>query len=682
MVTTSNCKELAVCKMRSLVTAVPLLVATASARYFPPSPEGITVVKSNVTDGVYISYKEVSYPLILSLLTPQHCAEQYDQPGICETTPGVKSYAGYIHLPPHSLGSVNLDQAYDINLFFYFFESRHDPANSPTTIWMNGGPGSSSLIGLFQENGPCIINEDSNSTSLNPWSWNNYANVLYIDQPVQTGFSYDYLQNGTRNLLTGETKVLEDGEEIPEQNVTFLVGTFPTIEGTHNTANTTQNAIRSLWELLQVWFNEFPEYKPRDDRVSIWTESYGGRYGPSMAAFFEQQNEKIKKGEIKGADYAHYINLDTLGIINGCVDLKIMAPSYPKFAYNNTYGIQAINQSTYEEALQAWSKPNGCKEHLERCHEAAAKGDPDMYGNNPFVNELCHAATECCENYVEGPYFYVDRGFYDIAHRALDPFPSNAFMGFLSQDWVQRALGTPLNWTISIDSVYHAFKSTGDYARDDVLGYVNDLAYVLDRGIKVALVYGDRDYACNWIGGEDVSLAVEYSQAEKFRAAGYAEVRTNESYVGGVTRQYGNFSFTRVFQAGHEVPAYQPETSFVIFNRSLENLDIATGKVSTLEHPDYATEGPSDSWGWLNEIPENPEPKCYTLALTSTCTDEHIAAILNGTAIIKDYYYVGEERNDGSFAAEAPSSSSSSPRKFPRRVDWGMRRSIPILPDE
>lgn len=44
-------------------------------------------------------------------------------------------------------------------------------------------------MGALSENGPCFVNKDSNSTYLNPWSWNNEVNMLYIDQPVQVGFS-------------------------------------------------------------------------------------------------------------------------------------------------------------------------------------------------------------------------------------------------------------------------------------------------------------------------------------------------------------------------------------------------------------------------------------------------------------------------------------------------------------
>jgi carboxypeptidase C (cathepsin A) len=104
-----------------------------------------------------------------------------------------------------------------------------------------------------------------------------------------------------------------------------------------------------------------------------------------------------------------------------------------------------------------------------------------------------------------------------------------------------------LNWTESIDSVYYAFTSLGDYPRSDMLGYLEDIAYVLDAGIKVAFVFGDRDYACNWVGGEEVSLAIDYSDADQFRAAGYADIQTNSDYVGGAVRQYGNFSFSRVY---------------------------------------------------------------------------------------------------------------------------------------
>lgn len=569
------------------------------------------------------------------------CTKFRSQPGICETTPGVKSYAGYVHLPPGTLNDVGVSQKYPINTFFWFFEARHDPKNAPLSIWMNGGPGSSSMIGLMQENGPCTVNADSNSTELNPWSWNNYVNMLYIDQPNQVGFSYDVATNGTFDQIAQAWNVSKWTHGVPEQNNTFYVGTTTTGKPSA-AANGTENAARSLWHFAQTWFSEFPAYKPNDDRVSIWTESYGGRYGPSFTAFFQEQNEKIKNGTLTAAGESHYIHLDTLGIINGCVDLLVQAPSYPKMAYNNTYDLQTINKTVYTQAMHAWSRPGGCKDQIKHCRVLAAEGDPRMHGNNETVNKACQKAGDFCSNNVEGAYVnHADRGYYDITHKNPDPFPPNYFLGFLNQHWVQGALGVPINFTESIDSVYEGFQSTGDYARADVRGYLDDLAYILDSGIKVALVYGDRDYACDWIGGEDVSLSVQHAQADAFRAAGYAPLRTNASYVGGQVRQHGNFSFTRVYEAGHEVPAYQPQTAYEIFHRALFNRDLATGKIDTARNGSYKTKGPASTWQFKNEVPESPEPVCYILALETTCTEDQIASVMNGTAVIKDYIVVG-----------------------------------------
>ena len=97
--------------------------------------------------------------------------------------------------------------------------------------------------------------------------------MLYIDQPNQVGFSYDVPTNGTRDLVSGNTTAVDfSTTPIPEQNNTFYVGTFSS-ENQNTTTNDTQNSARALWHFAQAWFQEFPAYKPNDDRISIWTES-------------------------------------------------------------------------------------------------------------------------------------------------------------------------------------------------------------------------------------------------------------------------------------------------------------------------------------------------------------------------------------------------------------------------
>ena len=63
-------------------------------------------------------------------------------------------------------------------MFFWFFESRKDAKTAPLALWLNGGPGCSSMIGLFQENGPCTFNNGGSKPTLNPNSWNTFANMV------------------------------------------------------------------------------------------------------------------------------------------------------------------------------------------------------------------------------------------------------------------------------------------------------------------------------------------------------------------------------------------------------------------------------------------------------------------------------------------------------------------------
>lgn len=111
-----------------------------------------------------------------------------------------------------------------------------------------------------------------------------------------------------------------------------------------------------------------------------------------------------------------------------------------------------------------------------------------------------------------------------------------------------------LNYTSDSNIVISfAFQQTGDFVFPN---FIQDLEMLLDAGVRVSLYYGDADYICNWFGGQAVSLAVNYAHAAEFAKAGYQAMTVNDVEYGEV-RQYGNFSFLRVYEAGHEVPYYQ-----------------------------------------------------------------------------------------------------------------------------
>lgn len=76
------------------------------------------------------------------------------------------------------------------HLYFAYFESRSNPSEDPLVMWLNGGPGCSSMTGLFMELGPCRVNAQGNGTIKNEYSWIEAANVFFLDQPIGVGFSW------------------------------------------------------------------------------------------------------------------------------------------------------------------------------------------------------------------------------------------------------------------------------------------------------------------------------------------------------------------------------------------------------------------------------------------------------------------------------------------------------------
>jgi carboxypeptidase C (cathepsin A) len=293
--------------------------------------------------------------------------------------------------------------------------------------------------------------------------------------------------------------------------------------------------------------------------------------------------------------------------------------------------------------MHNWHKPGGCKQRLLDCQSALRKRDPrgdliELRTKN--LTELCGTYEGECFDRMAEEWAALDKAWFDISHPARDPFPPPYMHGYLMQEEVLTALGVPVNFSAISLVVNNAFMEKYDSLRG---GFLEAAAYLLDSGVKVHMMYGDRDYACNWLGGEQASLAIPYSRAEDFAEVGYAPLVTPNG-IDGMTRQLGNFSFTRVFQSGHEVPSYQPVAAYEIFQRATFGRDIATGLFPVSD--EYATIGPKDTFFIKNVPPERPEPRCY-VAKPGTCTDEVWETVKNGTAIIKDWFVVGVKEDGG-----------------------------------
>lgn len=150
------------------------------------------------------------------------------------------------------------------------------------------------------------------------------------------------------------------------------------------------------------------------------------------------------------------------------------------------------------------------------------------------------------------------------------------------------------------------------------------------------------------IGAENVSLSMDFPSSSTFRTAGYAPITTNDTYSGGLVRQHGGLSFSRVYQAGHGAAAYQPETFYRIFQRSLFGQDIATGEIELASQTSYATEGPASVLNITNEVPASIKNVCVVFDVSATCTPEQTEALADGTAVVENFIVVKPRGRSGS----------------------------------
>uniref|UniRef100_A0A1I7SDW3 Carboxypeptidase n=1 Tax=Bursaphelenchus xylophilus TaxID=6326 RepID=A0A1I7SDW3_BURXY len=169
----------------------------------------------------------------------------------------VKSLPGLDWQPEfkHYAGLLNVSTTRSLS--YWFVESQGDKDHDPLVLWLNGGPGCSSLFGFLQEHGPFLLAEgDDIELKLlkNPHSWNKFANVIYLEAPAGVGFSQNDLFSST---------VYNDNNTAVD-NVIFLI----------------------------AFLEAYPEYKGRD--FYITGESYGGCYVPTLANKLLEQKAHVE----------------------------------------------------------------------------------------------------------------------------------------------------------------------------------------------------------------------------------------------------------------------------------------------------------------------------------------------------------------------------------------------------
>merc|ERR1712000_569123 len=245
----------------------------------------------------------------------------------------VKQYSGYLD-----------DNENDKHLFYWFFESRNDPKNDPVVLWLNGGPGCSSLTGLFLELGPSGITKKLDLEH-NPASWNNNASVIFLDQPVNVGYSYS-----------------------------------------GSSVSNTVAAGKDVYALLTLFFHQYPEYAEQDFHIA--GESYAGHYIPVFTSEILAHKDRN-------------INLKSVLIGNGLSDPYTQYAYYRPMACGEGGQKSVLSESECQGMDDALPR---CQSLIERCYDSGSAWScvpATIYCNNAMMGP--YQRSGCNVYDIRGP---------------------------------------------------------------------------------------------------------------------------------------------------------------------------------------------------------------------------------------------------------------------------------------
>jgi cathepsin A (carboxypeptidase C) len=439
----------------------------------------------------------------------------------------------------HYSGYLNADEKGKKFFHYWFVESQNDPAKDPVLLWLNGGPGCSSLGGLFTELGPFQVNDDGKTLKLNKFSWNKMANVLFLESPAGVGFSYS-------------TSIID--------------------------VNTDDTTARSNHLALKSFFKKFPQFK--NNKLYLAGESYAGVYLPTLGVLVDADPE---------------LNLHGIAIGNGYLDVAKLSESVIFFAYY--HGL--IGKTSWERISKDCC--NGQAPARENCQMSGSNAtyaclyliyelneQVMAYGINPY-----NLYSDCTSQskQVSGQYYaelhegrmsrdQVDKRLLRFAadpHTQLSKRPYKAFktrdnldtaygveppcvdehllVSYLNQHNVRDAIHVPKRvsrWDTCSSIVYLV-----KYPKLEG-GLSPQMKSLIRSKRKLALlVYnGDVDMVCNFLGDEwfvdDLGQKL---------IADYHTWKVGKQ-VGGYVKHYEGITFATVRGSGHMVPGDRPREAF------------------------------------------------------------------------------------------------------------------------
>uniref|UniRef100_A0A2C9JLN1 Carboxypeptidase n=1 Tax=Biomphalaria glabrata TaxID=6526 RepID=A0A2C9JLN1_BIOGL len=256
-------------------------------------------------------------------------------------------------IPTSYSGFITVDELIGNHLFFWFFPAMNSDPKAPLVIWLNGGPGVSSELGLFHENGPLKFRETENGEvgyERRNSSWAETFSMLYIDNPVGVGYSYS-----------------DSGEE--------------------GYRSTQEEYTRDLYEFIQQFYVMFPEYLQRE--LYIGGQSYAGKYVP---AFAYRIHEEIQ---------ANRTRIPLTGIYLGgpLIDFEVQGPRLADLFYSLGF-ISAKQRQDFKISS---------KKFIHKFVFGQKKFVPDKDFEKVSMNRVCNGCWDNLHNLEKPPYEAVGK---------------------------------------------------------------------------------------------------------------------------------------------------------------------------------------------------------------------------------------------------------------------------------
>ncbi|XP_031287846.1 serine carboxypeptidase-like 45 [Pistacia vera] len=399
-------------------------------------------------------------------------------------------------------GYITIDEKQKRALFYYFVEAETDPASKPLVLWLNGGPGCSSIgAGAFVEHGP--FRPSGDVLLKNEYSWNRGANMLYLESPAGVGFSYS-------------------------ANKSFYSFINDEITARDNLA------------FLENWFKKFPEYRNRD--FFITGESYAGHYVPQLARLVIQSNMKS--------------NFKGIAIGNPLLDFDTDFNS--RAVYIWSHGL--ISDSTFEmftsvcnysqisREMQNGTLTTVCSEVIREVSREVSRS----------INAY-DITIDVCLSPISAQSQLLNKM---LQAEKLDVCVEDETDKYLNRKDVQAALRAQLvgvtEWTFCSDVIKYDVQNLE-------VPTIHILGTLAKSGIRVLVYSGDQDSVIPLIGTRKLvnELAKELGLKTTVPYRAWFEGR---QVAGWTQVYGDILSFATIRGASHEAPFSQPERSLVLFN--------------------------------------------------------------------------------------------------------------------